>query len=266
MSLSSMSVRSCARTAIAGLSLLLVSSAVAFANGPEVGYDAGSVVPIHSRNIQLVSEDVTITIGGDVPARAVCQYMLKNLTPQPQTIQMGFLLGTQFSYDAQGYANHYRAAGVRVERRGDTLTAGDIPVRMEEIDSIRWKDLVPSPSDSLPVWEVKFGPSEVVNLTISYATSWSGWCNEERHCRFGITYYARPASLWAGSVENARITFRFDRFVTMLMACNPDPASCFQVSAAPVGFTRFPGGFVWEMRDWEPAEDFNVSAEWTEPK
>jgi hypothetical protein len=246
--------------------MLLANPSAALANGMEIGFDAGSAVPLQSQNIQLVSEGVTITIGGDVPARAVCEYTLKNLTTQPQTIQMGFLLGSRYSYDARGYADHYRAAGVRVMRWGDTLTAGDLPVRMEEWDSIHWKDLVPFPSDSLPVWEVKFGPSEIVHLTISYATSWSGSCNEERHCRFGITYYARPASLWAGSIEKATITFRFDKFVTLLMACNPDPASCFQVSATPAGFTRFTGGFVWEMRDWEPAEDFNVSVEWTEPK
>ena len=265
MSVLSSPVRPYACAALAVLCALLSAPGAALANGMEIGFDAGSAVPLQSQNIQLVSENVTIFFGGDLPGKTVCEYTLRNLTSQAQTIQMGFLVGSKYSRDPRSYADVYRAAGVRVIRWGDTLTSGDLLVRMEEMDSIRWKDIVPFPSDSIPVWEVRFGPSEVVDLEISYETGWTGGCNEG-HCRFDITYYARAASLWAGSVERATIRFRLDRLAALLMACHPNPTSCLQLSATPASFTRFPWGFSWEMRDWEPAEDFNVSVEWTEPK
>ncbi len=256
--------RSGACAALVGFYVLLFGPVGALANGPEIGFDAGCAFPLESKEIELQREFVTVWVTGGGPSKATCSYALRNLTQEPQTIQMGFLMGFPGLAEPP-HGTRYRDAGITVNRWIQGEEGVDLPVRLAALDKERWKGLVGSPPDSLPVWEVEFGPSQEVNLDISYETELTGGCGDGE-CTFGLTYYAQAARLWAARIEWAVIEFRFDQIAALLMACHPDLTGCLEVSATPPGFTRPSWGFRWEMRDWEPETDFNVTVQWPSPR
>jgi hypothetical protein len=122
---------------------------------------------------------------------------------------------------------------------------------------------LPSPPDSLPAWNVSFGPYQEVYLKISYDTSWSGGCRGSE-CQFTMKYHAKPARLWAGSIESATIQFIFDTLTQALISCNPDNGKCLELTAHPDGFEQSSRGFMWQLRNWEPDHDFELTAAWSE--
>src|SRR5262245_62743201 len=75
-----------------------------FANGPEIGFDAGTIFPMESRNVQLVSEEVEIRLPTYWPAvdtsdphNAFCKYVLRNLTDSTQVFSMAFVSNENWS-------------------------------------------------------------------------------------------------------------------------------------------------------------------------
>jgi hypothetical protein len=251
------------RVLVACATVLLLAGAtqrVALANGPEIGMDAGGVFPLESSDIALESEFVTVHLGGYWTTHVECQYTLRNLTDDHQTITMDFVTNTDWkSGVSEGPFTErtgFQVLVVARERRA-------VPVRMVGVDKSRWRGVLPSPPDSLPAWDVSFRPRGKVTLQISYDASWSGGCGGP-DCTYWMRYIAKPARLWAGSIGHASITFEFDPLTRVLMRCNPDFIECLKLSAKPEGFVQSPRGFTWKLRDWEPDENFEVRAEWSE--
>src|SRR5262252_8273670 len=86
------------RKAALGIMVIAIGAAPCWANGPEIGFDAGTIFPIESKNIQLVSETVDIYLPGaavsslrTVGPNAVCKYVLRNLADSTQTFHMAFV-------------------------------------------------------------------------------------------------------------------------------------------------------------------------------
>src|SRR5512140_1751988 len=131
---------------------LAVTSAVCQGNGLEIGFDAGTVFPLESSDIQLNSEFVTVRLGGFETSQVECQYNLKNLTSSPQTISMAFV--TAIPYGQPFHADIVHDRGFRVHISAEPNKA--VPVRLVRLDDSRWKDILSYPPDSLPAWEVTF--------------------------------------------------------------------------------------------------------------
>src|SRR5262245_4138151 len=105
--------------------LLLAAPRIAGANGAEVGFDAGTIVPVNSTAIQLVSETVVIRLAPGAEAwtdtipNAICTYVLRNPTGEPQTFSMAFVTNDPISpTESESWADHYRRARFAVRQDG----------------------------------------------------------------------------------------------------------------------------------------------------
>ena len=225
------------------------------ANGPNIGYDAGGIVPLTNDAIQLVKEFVTVPVEG---GRVRCQYNLRNLTGSRQAVTIGFV--TDAAWRSVGSAPTGDGGGerFRVQQR-----SGEIAVRREAAARERWAEFVQNPPDSLPVWDLSFEANEEIVLSISYNSIPTTGCDGS-NCGLNAVYYAKTASLWAGTVEYASIRFEFGSLTSQLLACSGDAAQCLSVATEPNGAESIRGGFVWEYRDWEPDTDFSVRVDWKE--
>lgn len=235
---------------------LVVEASPARANGAEIGFDAGGIVPLRSRDIQLVSERVEVPVSG---GQVRCQYVLRNLASTPVRITMGFVTNPPLTREGAAYSIRYGGARLQVSCHG-----ASVPIRVEPLVGERWTAFVPSPPDSLPVWEVSFGPSEEVPLVISYWASPSGGC-DGRDCGSSMTYHAAAAGLWAGLVDSASIRFTFSHADSVRTAMRGN-TSHLRVAVAPEGFIRDGETIRWDLRDWEPEQDFTVSLHWLQGK
>lgn len=235
--------------------LVAVVAVPARANGPEVGFTVGGVVPLASAQIRLVNEFVTVPVEG---GRVRCQYDLRNLTDAPVTIAMAFVTNNPWPWDVGGHAAHYRGAGFAVAARQP------IPWRLEGVAKAQWEPFLRGAPDSLPVWEVTFAPRERISLSITYQTTPDGGCDGS-HCGSSMTYYAKAASAWAGRLEYASIRFEFGGLARLYRAAAGGAPAPYRETIAPSGYVEHPWGIVWEYRDWEPDADFTVRFDWHEP-
>lgn len=82
--------------AASAFTIALAAPSPAGANGPEVGFDCGGIVPLASHDIRLVRETVDLYASlsdGYTPGRATCHYVLANRSSRSRTITMSFLGG-----------------------------------------------------------------------------------------------------------------------------------------------------------------------------
>jgi len=238
---------------------LISAVGIARANGPEVGINAGSIFPIASEDIQLVSETVCVQIPMDWDDVTVhCDYTLRNLTDQDKTFKVGFVTSATvlLSKRFEEKSDHRLPFNVRQDDKS-------LPVTIQLVDHLLWDDFLGGEQDSLPVWEMTIPAREKAQLSIHYASSWSGG-GEGKSYGMIFTYYARSASLWAGSIEKANITFCFGGILTKLLRFSQPDAPGLRISIEPEGYTWYSNGLKWEFTNWEPATDFVVSIDITE--
>ncbi len=239
----------CTARALA-LGLVLLTAAAAGANGPEIGFDAGEIVPLGNHDVQLVREEVTVPVEG---GRVHCGYTLKNLSARPLTISIGFVTNVPWP---SGSSASFGGANLEVRRFGKLL-----PVRVEAVAKERWAPYMSDVPDSLPVFELTFGPHEESSLNISYWATPSGGCGGN-DCGQSMEYHASTARLWAGTVEHASIRFVFSTMASLYRQCVSDSASCFTLRIEPGGYEVSAGEIVWTMTNWEPDVDFRVTIDW----
>lgn len=244
---------------LATLALVLVTQAPgARANGPEIGRDAGTVFPLATDKIQLVSELVTLKLPDGGAGRAECNYVLRNLTDELQSFEMAFLTGSSYRQDGPD-DRAYPDLDLHVSRERRELA-----VSMAALDRARWEPLIANPPDSIPVWNVVIEPRAEASLWISYGIGWSGG-GEGRSRHRAFTYYAKPAAFWAGRIEQATIAFALGDLTAKVLSCLPDSATCVQRTIEPAGYRWTGGGLRWDLKDWEPAEDFRLDLRWQDP-
>ncbi|MBU2500423.1 hypothetical protein KJ682_03735 [bacterium] len=233
----------------------LISPSAVLGNGPNVGFDAGGLVPLASDQIQLAGEFVTVPIEG---GRVSCQYDLRNLTDERKTVTIGFVTDVNWEAHGTDLAAYYGNADIEV-RRGSQR----IPIHLKAVAKDAWAPFLRNPPDSLPVWDVTFEPHQDVILNISYEFIPSTGCDGD-HCSLHGAYHARSASLWAGKLEYATIRFEFSALTSPLLNCCPDADPCLSLKVEPGKALRTSRGYVWEFRDWEPDTDFSLQADWVE--
>ena len=243
---------------VAGLGLALLAvlpAGVARANGPEIGFSVGGVVPLASTRVQLVSEFVRVPVEG---GRVSCHYTLRNLSGEPVTITMGFITNNPWPDDPGRYTPYFRETGFAVRAR-QPLTW-----RLAGVDPARWAPFLRQAPDSLPVWEVSFGPHEEMPLHVSYQATPDGGCDGS-HCGSSMTYFAKSAQAWAGPVEYAEVRFEFGAMARLYRAAAGATPPPYRLRTSPTASREHSWGIVWEYRDWEPDTDFTVSFDWSEP-
>ncbi len=240
--------------------LLLIAwlNAPASANGPEIGREAGLVVPLASTQVQLVSEEVRIRLSEVMgqPGRCECTYRLRNLSEDPAEFEMAFLLNPYFEQEQLSWWYHDAGFGVKIDRN-------DVPVRWEPIAKDLWEPFIEMAPESLPVWRVFIAPKETVTVFMTHRIDWSGG-SEGDSWGIAFTYRAQPARLWAGRIEHARIAFLLDGILGEMLRCLPESTECYGFSISPAGY-RFRGvGLSWVFTDWEPKEDFRIGFRFSE--
>lgn len=248
-------------TRMLGSIILVLATRVpgASANGPNIGRDAGTVFPLTTDRIQLVSEFVTVRLSAEGGAgSAECLYVLRNLTDEKQSFEMAFLTGSSYRQDdPENRASPALDLHVSHGRR-------ELVVSMAALDRARWEPLIANPPDSIPVWKVVIEPRADAALWISYGIGWSGG-GEGRSHHQAFTYYAKPAASWAGRIEQATIVFALNSLTAKALACLPDSATCVQRTIEPAGYRWTDAGLRWDLNDWEPAEDFRLDLRWMDP-
>lgn len=241
------------RAALGALFLLLETSA-ARANGPEIGFDAGTIFPIESRNIQLVSETVTIDLPAEaysnaskVKHNAVCKYVLRNLSDSTLTFHMAFVSNTR--YEAADtldiVSNSYE-----VTQDGRNCEVSYYRSRENEFFSEFGSNQV-----LFPTWALSLGPHATSVVEILYNASWTGGCDGEG-CGYSFTYHAPPAALWAGRIEHADFQLRIpDKTFLRNFQRREAP---WNAHVSPPGCRWSTDGLGWSFENWEPDTDLQM--------
>jgi len=242
--------------------LVLLEPPSAFANGPSIGYDGGSIVPLADADIELVDESVDL----DAPLTedyekglAVCRYLLANRSAKPRSFAMSFLGGW-----AAGWPDFPGTASTifRV-----TVDGQPVILRKEPIDHTRWEEFAVGIPDSLPAWEVTIPARDSVSVQIAYEIEWSVDFDNMTDGR-ELRYYARPARLWAGVLRQATIRLHLGEMVTTLLrdrAINRDDyAVRLRIDPPDAKWTS--DGLEWRRTNWEPDTDFLFGIDWDVPQ
>jgi hypothetical protein len=244
------------------VALLGLAEGPGLANGPNVGRDAGMVFPVHNPVVQLVSERVVIQLpwndGSD--GSASCRYVLRNLSDAPQTFEMAFVTNPPFAADnPTAYRSHYSDAEFTVRQNGRDLMAS-----YEPVDISAWATLVRGLPDSLPVWRVSIPPDTSTTLEMDYRIEWSGGADGSSISQY-FRYQARPAALWAGTIDNAEVVFEVDVATMRLIDKHRDVDGCFELEVSPTGAIWEGNRLSWRFRDWEPSEDPEFYLKYCDP-
>jgi len=247
------------RRAASGVLAMLVGATIARANGPEIGFDAGTIFPIESRSVQLVSENVTIDLPAEafsgmneVDHNALCKYVLRNLSDSTLTFHMAFVSNARYSDDdtLDIVSNPYQ---VTQDGRSRDVTYYRASKENELFFSEYGSNQI-----LFPTWVLAIGPRATSVVEIRYNASWTGGCDGET-CGNDFTYYTKPAALWAGPIEQADFDLRVpDRtFLRNLRRANAP----WHVEISPPGFRWTSDGLHWAFRNWEPDADLRMLVE-----
>jgi hypothetical protein len=251
-----------------GVAFGLLLACSAQANGPEIGIDAGMVIPVASANVELEREWVDIHAALGMDGTLECMYRLRNRSHKARTVPMGFVVAVP-STDPVNSPSHWDdpALGLEVHYPSGT----PIPVRREAARKRAWREIAEAMPDSLPVFDVPVPPESSVTFMITSRITWSGGSDGEHHGVI-LKYVATPARLWAGPIGHAEIAFHFsDLEVALLRQAwettrfveDLGPGSV-RVEIKPAGFTWTNDGVLWKFDHWEPRENPTVSIDWTD--
>jgi len=243
------------RIAIAVATLLLWPSP-SFANGPEIGFDAGTIFPMQSRNVQLVSERVDIDLPKEaystddkVSHNALCRYVLRNLSDSTQTFHMAFVSFPAWS-DVESNEQLYKMNSYDVHQDGVPRQVSFYRSRSGEFPAV-----FDTARALFPTWELTIRPRATSVVEIRYNASWSGGCDGES-CGNDFTYYARPAALWAGRIKHAEFHLRIPD--KTFLANVQRTSAPWETRISPSGYRWTADGLSWTFTDWEPETDLRM--------
>jgi len=231
---------------------LLLISAVAgavFANGPEVGRVGNTVFPIASTDVRLIDLRVEADLKPDTfstrletdGCRVRCRYVLRNLTAEALTCEMGFVTWPD-------------VGNFTAEQDGAPL-----PVAHLAATKVEWLRRLGIVIDSVLVYPLHIEPRGEIELVCTYDVGWTGG-STERSLAHHFQYIARPAALWAGTVEQAVFVFHLASWAPVFRghAGTLPPPTGRKIE--PEGYTWEGDALVWRYEDWEPDVDFYLSA------
>jgi len=232
---------------LSGLACLVLAlpGGKATANGPRIGFSAGTIFPMASDSVQLAKETVVVKLSdprGMGEGRVACKYYLRNLANSTQVLSMAF--------SVHGYLDDsttYRHLDFSVTAHGQEL-----PVRFFKTDDPRWAPFVDWSGNTLPVWDLSLAPRELLQLEIRYQVFWAG--DDE----WNFKYNARPAALWAGKIEDAQVSFEFDMHTAQDIRRRPGDPKHVEFAAHPDQYRWSGNRVIWEFQMWEPTDDVSV--------
>lgn len=241
---------------------LTLLTPLARANGPEIGRDGGTIVPLRSADVQLAREEVIAEIEGQAMQGVVrCTYVLRNLSERSLHFEMSFVTDPQLQSPLDDERD-YQSPRFRVAQEGRPLA-----VRLEPADSTEWKQyrnpMAWSRPDSMPVFTVSLEPRDSTHLSIDYRVQGTGgadggnWSNRFR-------YLTRAAKLWAGPIEKAEFTVRYDLPAILSQQLGSEWTRHLSCDIWPVPYHYSGGVFRWSYRDWEPEHDIELELNFIE--
>lgn len=247
--------QNCGKVIVAvAVAACLVGAHPVRANGPEVLLKGGTLVPVQSSAVRLVTERVHVslpvpeTMGGHVEVK----YHLANTTADSVSLTMGFVTGQSERYDVVS-GRRLRDSRFRVLANHEELQA-----RLQAITPEDWMSIVTDPPESVYVWDFAMPPDGRVMLEVSYEI-WPWARKTEAGTWYYFTYPASPASLWAGRLASAQFIFTLGGVGGPILECLLTQSDCLTVDIAPAGYAWASEGLMWRFKDWEPGGDFQVN-------
>ena len=223
------------------------------ANGPEVGWDGGHLIPMESSLIRLVGEMVDVTLEGEghPGGRVNVTYWLFNPVPQAMTINMTFLL----------HDDAFIGSSAILRREYDfTVSIGDslVPLRWAPaaVDN-KWTEFGITASDTLPVWTIQIPGRTTLPIEMHYAVEATGGADGVNY-GFHFRYLTKSARLWAGTIEFAQFRVRTRLLPDLLARRNPVLSECDSALISPPGWFVDAGVLTWRFEDWEPDVDISL--------
>jgi hypothetical protein len=239
------------------MTAILLGPRATSANGPEIGWDGGSIVPLRSHSIRLIGEKVWVNLTGEgyPGGRVDVDYWLENLQDKSSTIEMSFFVPGVGEFGGPDQTHRYQFSA---KLRGESL-----PVEWRPADPKKWQDFGSAP-DSLPVWRLSFASRDTLLLHVSYRVQWSGGADG---ANFGdyFSYLARPARLWAGTLDFAEFRIAGSRALERRALRNEGIGECDSVLIQPPGWFWDGNAIAWRFEDWEPDQDISISFSCIEP-
>lgn len=234
---------------------LALSPQTVRSNGAEIGRDAGILVPRASTEIRLVHEEVFADLASDWRGTVRCHYVLMNDGAASRRVEMTFVTAPPIWSPENPHHSISTSFDVR---RGDQVIA----VQAEPIDSTAWREYRRwyrgAAADSLPVFAVEIAPGDSAALDISYAVAWSGG-GDGGHGAREFRYIAKPAALWAGTIDRASFRLRFDPVQDLAQQVRWGRLREYRLRITPANHEFLDGELRWEFRNWEPSEDISLS-------
>lgn len=228
------------------------------ANGPEVGWSGGHIVPMASSLIRLVAEVVDVNLEGEgyPGGRVNVTYWLANPTPISMTIDMTFL------------ANADEYLGQSDEWRRDydfTVTIGDslVPLRWAPPAIDKWTEFGITASDTLPVWTIQIPGNTTLPIQMYYAVEADGGADGMQYGH-SFRYLTRSARLWAGRIDFAQFRIRTRLLPDLLADRNRALSECDSARISPPGWFVDAGVLTWRFEDWEPEVDITLDLDCVE--
>lgn len=242
--------------AVLVLVLSVTLSVRGFANGPEIGHDAGMIFPIESTVVHLVAESVDVRYDWRAHrGTAECVYYLWNESDSTRSFDMAFVTNRPFG-EPGVYRRFYDALDMTVR-----IDGRDVPVAIAGLRRSSWLDVIAQPPDSLPAWPVSIAPRDTIRVAMAYRVSPSGG-SDGHQGGMELTYRCRPAALWAGRIDRAVVRFTMSELDRYVLASIHREGTEACLSVRPSGWSRNSGAFEWSYRDWEPDQDISIGVEW----
>mgnify|MGYP001278006741 CR=1 FL=1 len=220
--------------------IMFLFLAVTFANADSSSlFRYGETVqPIENNNIRMIEEKVDIQVyGGWSVVR--CEFVFRNESNERQRVLMGFpgsMIGVEADYgiDETTRLKDFKTYDEGVEKQ----------VKLEKADE---KGASEDRIAEWYTWDVTFEAGEeriIVNTykTQNYNAPWG------RH----TGYILKTGAPWKGTIGKAVITFELMDNV---------PSNIYKENTKPEGYRIEKNKVIWELKDFEPIEDINLTLE-----
>jgi len=285
-----------AKSVVFAFGLLALSAAFGTVALPDAGVFTGNGQNLHqisTKDVQLVSIDVTIVPGrgrflfdGTVPGmdrtEYYCTFVLTNLSPKSEEVQIGFPVDSEF-------ARHSRteSAAISLKESDRWISDYSFIARDEKttyhVSFVRRKKMVADEFSELFVWRMNFLPKETRTLTVQYqipmtvgliSTGREENENYQPHDPLEqellnsgmeeiVGYITSTGASWAGNVKSATftvITAPFERYLDVRGIAEEPPTDPGekQDKAKEIERKSFPVQHPWWFRRISPGGWKNV--------
>ncbi len=214
--------------------LLLSSARTVHANSSSLYRSAGTVEPVQNNSVRMVEEKVYIQVYGGWSV-VCCEFIFRNESREARDVPMGFpasLVGIGFEIDETTRLRDFRIFDNGMEREAKLEEAGTDSGKIGEV--AEWY-----------TWDVRFQGEEERRIVNTYKTQ-----NYNAQWERGAGYILKTGASWKGPIGKANISFEL-----MDIA----PYRIDRERTRPHGYRVEQNRVIWELYDFEPTEDINLT-------